>query len=96
MLVDVYADGTSINVADGVIRSSRRGRQHLTVRLSPVANRFAKGHKIRLDLAASHFPRIDINPHYRAGTSLTVLVGNKTRLTLPTRIQKKVKSQAEA
>ena len=32
------------------------------VELPPVANRFKKGHRIRVDIASSNFPRFDINP----------------------------------
>ncbi|MBM3531410.1 MAG: CocE/NonD family hydrolase [Alphaproteobacteria bacterium] len=34
----------------------------ITVRLPPVANLFATGHRIRVDIASSNFPRFDINP----------------------------------
>ena len=34
----------------------------ITVRLPPVANLFAVGHRIRVDVASSNFPRFDINP----------------------------------
>ncbi|MBM3546138.1 MAG: CocE/NonD family hydrolase [Alphaproteobacteria bacterium] len=32
------------------------------VELPPVANRFRKGHRIRVDIASSNFPRFDVNP----------------------------------
>lgn len=34
----------------------------ITVRLPPVANLFAPGHRIRVDIASSNFPRFDVNP----------------------------------
>jgi putative CocE/NonD family hydrolase len=34
----------------------------ITVPLPPVANLFAPGHRIRVDIASSNFPRYDINP----------------------------------
>ena len=35
----------------------------ITLRLPPLANRFAAGHRIRLDVASSNFPRFDVNPN---------------------------------
>ena len=35
----------------------------ITLRLPPISNRFAAGHRIRLDVASSNFPRFDINPN---------------------------------
>ena len=34
-----------------------------TIRLPPVSNRFQAGHRIRLDIASSNFPRFDVNPN---------------------------------
>jgi putative CocE/NonD family hydrolase len=34
----------------------------IAVELPPTANRFAKGHRIRVDIASSNFPRFDVNP----------------------------------
>ena len=34
----------------------------MTVKLPPVANLFAIGHRIRVDIASSNFPRYDVNP----------------------------------
>lgn len=31
--------------------------------LPPISNLFVKGHRIRLDIASSNFPRFDINPN---------------------------------
>jgi len=30
--------------------------------MRPVANRFKAGHRIRIDIASSNFPRFDVNP----------------------------------
>jgi putative CocE/NonD family hydrolase len=35
----------------------------VTIHLYPTANRFAKGHRIRLDVSSSNFPRFDVNPN---------------------------------
>ena len=34
----------------------------IAVELPPVANRFKAGHRIRVDIASSNFPRFDVNP----------------------------------
>ena len=34
----------------------------IRVMLMPTANRFLPGHRIRLDIAASNFPKFDVNP----------------------------------
>ena len=33
------------------------------IRLYPTSNIFKKGHRIRVDIAGSNFPRFDINPN---------------------------------
>jgi len=35
----------------------------LTVTLYPTSNVFKKGHRIRVDLSSSNFPRFDVNPN---------------------------------
>jgi len=72
-LVDVHPDGRAINVSEGMLRAPlRHGFERweeltpgqateLTVVLSPTANRFAAGHRLRLDITSSDFPRYDRN-----------------------------------
>jgi hypothetical protein len=35
----------------------------VVLRLPPTSNLFAAGHRIRLDISSSDFPRFDINPN---------------------------------
>jgi hypothetical protein len=35
----------------------------VAIHLYPTANIFAKGHRIRLDISSSNFPRFDVNPN---------------------------------
>jgi putative CocE/NonD family hydrolase len=35
----------------------------LTIRLYPTSNIFKKGHRIRLDVSSSNYPRFDVNPN---------------------------------
>jgi putative CocE/NonD family hydrolase len=72
-LVDVHPDGRAINLCEGVLRARYRssvsepslmtpGQVHeITVDLGPTANVFLPGHRVRLDITSSNFPRIDRN-----------------------------------
>ena len=80
-LIDVYppsADfpaGFDMNLTDGIVRASYRGRSHTRQFLTPgriysvlirpfdTANLVKKGHRIRLDISSSNFPRFDVNPN---------------------------------
>ena len=74
-LVDVAPDGYAVNLCDGIIRGRYRettDRQRLlepgtvyefTVDPGPTSNVFLKGHRIRLDISSSNFPRFDRNPN---------------------------------
>ena len=35
----------------------------ITITLYPTSNRFIVGHRIRLDISSSNFPRFDVNPN---------------------------------
>lgn len=64
-----------MNLADGILRARyRNGREkqvlmqpgtvyELVVEPYPTANLFKKGHRIRVDLSSSNFPRFDVNPN---------------------------------
>ncbi|MCA9963573.1 MAG: CocE/NonD family hydrolase [Anaerolineales bacterium] len=70
-----YPDGYEMNLVDGIIRARYRlgftEEQLLTpgeitavsITLPPTSNLFAPGHRVRLDIASSNFPRFDINPN---------------------------------
>jgi uncharacterized protein len=72
-LVDVWPDGRAYNVADGILRARYRdslsepspldpGRVYeVRVDLVATSNRFAAGHRIRLEVSSSNFPRFDRN-----------------------------------
>lgn len=72
-LVDVFPDGQALNVCDGIIRARYRGsRQNpelltpgevydYTIDLVATATRFPAGHRLRLELSSSNFPRFDRN-----------------------------------
>lgn len=64
-LVDVWPGGRAEILCDGILRHRDRPVDSglitgCTVRLGAVAHRFGTGHRIRLELAASNFPRFDL------------------------------------
>lgn len=74
-LCDVHPDGRSYNVADGIIRARyRTGEDSETflecdkpeefkIDLWATATTFLAGHRIRLQVSSSNFPRFDANPN---------------------------------
>jgi putative CocE/NonD family hydrolase len=49
---------------DGVPRQTVPGEtMELTIRLFATANLFKAGHRIRLDISSSNFPKFDVNPN---------------------------------
>lgn len=74
--------GFAMNLCDGILRACYRNGferaaplvpdevAEVTIRLFPTANRFLKGHRIRLEIASSNFPRFDVNPNFAAGQDL--------------------------
>jgi putative CocE/NonD family hydrolase len=39
------------------------GIYQVNITLPPTSNRFMPGHRIRLDISSSNFPRFDLNPN---------------------------------
>lgn len=70
-----WPDGFDLNVTDGIVRA--RFRESLkveklmvpgevypvTIKLYPTSNVFKKGHRIRVDISSSNYPRFDVNPN---------------------------------
>ncbi len=68
-----YPEGYALNLTDGVLRVKFRnswsapelmtpGQVYpITIRLYPTGNLFARGHRIRVDISSSNFPRLDVN-----------------------------------
>ncbi|ALS26590.1 X-Pro dipeptidyl-peptidase [Paenibacillus sp. 32O-W] len=74
-LVDVYPDGRSYNIAEGIVRASYRNGLaapepvtpgeviRYSISLGPTAAVFRQGHRIRLHICSSLFPTYDRNPN---------------------------------
>ncbi len=87
-LIDVYPDGRSFNMAEGILRARYRegtdkpkllepGKTYeLTIDLVGTSVEFQPGHRIRVDIASSHFPQFDRNPNtgeeFGKGTAVKV------------------------
>ena len=71
---DAWPGGFDMNLTDAIIRGRYRAtRDHavfltpgkiypFTIEPFPTANVFKKGHRIRVDISSSNFPRFDVNP----------------------------------
>ncbi|MBI1388165.1 MAG: CocE/NonD family hydrolase [bacterium] len=74
-LVDVYPDGRAMNLCDGIIRARYRNSNTDLELIEPgkayeyeidlwvTANVFKAGHRVRLEVSSSNFPRFDRNPN---------------------------------
>jgi putative CocE/NonD family hydrolase len=73
-LVDVHPDGYARNLTDGIVRARYRvpdrpapiepdRAYEFVIDLWATSNVFLKGHRIRLDVTSSSFPRWDRNPN---------------------------------
>jgi len=72
---DDYPDGFAMNLTDGLLRVRYRDSwEHpqlmnpgeiyaITIEAFPTSNLFQRGHRIRLDVSSSNFPRFDTNPN---------------------------------
>jgi hypothetical protein len=74
-LVDVFPDGRALNLTDGILRLRYRDSlekpelarpgeiYRVTISAGVTGNAFLKGHRIRLEISSSNFPRFDRNPN---------------------------------
>ena len=74
-LVDVFPDGTARALADGILRARYRNGPtspalltpgeptEITIDLGATSNLFKAGHRIRVEVSSSNFPRFDRNPN---------------------------------
>jgi len=70
---DEFTDGFALNLTDSICRARYRGNRNESdlvepgevyeyeFELYPTANVFKEGHRIRLDVSSSNFPRYDVN-----------------------------------
>lgn len=70
-----YPEGYAMNLTDGILRCRYRRSWEspemmqpgevvqISIEPMPTSNLFRKGHRIRLDISSSNFPRFDVNPN---------------------------------
>jgi putative CocE/NonD family hydrolase len=80
-LVDVFADGAARNLTDGILRLRYRNSLEIPELAKPgeayrieidagvTSNVFLAGHRIRLEISSSNFPRFDRNPNTGAAVA---------------------------
>jgi putative CocE/NonD family hydrolase len=85
-LVDVFPDGAARNLTDGILRLRYRNSleqpeaaapgeiYQIAVDAGVTSNVFLKGHRVRVEISSSNFPRFDRNPNTGAA------VAGETRL----------------
>ena len=101
-----WPNGFALNLTDGIVRMRYRDGSGVaklaspntivpvTIELYPTGNVFAAGHRIRLDISSSNFPRFDRNPNtgkpYAEADDVVVAVnslhfgaGHPSHITLP-------------
>ena len=93
-LVDVHPDGKAYNLCDGIIRAQYREGTEKPTLLEPdkatrfeidlwvTSNLFRRGHRVRLEVSSSNFPRFDRNPNSGKpfGTDTELLRAHQTIL----------------
>ena len=67
-LVDVHPDGRAYNVCDGLVRraypdGARAAPTEITAHLWPTSMLFRRGHRVRVEVSSSNYPRYDRNPN---------------------------------
>ena len=70
-----HPDGLAFNITDSIMRARYRNSwtkpefltpgqpYEFTFKLYPTSNVFKKGHRLRLDISSSNWPRFDVNPN---------------------------------
>ena len=88
-LTDVYPDGRSMLLRDGIVRMSlRESRKRYsfltpgeiypaTIETIPIAYTFQRGHQLRLILSATNYPRWELNTNRRDKTGAAKTADNK-------------------
>jgi hypothetical protein len=90
-LVDVYPDGTAVNLNNGILRASyRESLEHptplepgkiyrLEIKVWPTANLFLAGHRVRLEVSSSDYPQFAPNPNTGGSLATSVALVKATQ-----------------
>lgn len=91
-LIDVYPTGHAIHLSEGILRGRhRRGFEQadllepgevdeFRIEMAPTSNLFRKGHRLRIEISSSNFPRFDrnLNTGESIATGTRMAVANQT------------------
>jgi predicted acyl esterase len=82
-LSDVFPDGRAIQLQNGILRARYRGETpallepekiyRLEIDLWATANRFRRGHRLRVDITSADFPRFDRNANLGGGPGVAII-----------------------
>jgi len=67
-LIDVHPNGKAYNISDGILRRAYAKTQpsaseEIAIELWPTSMLFRRGHRIRIEVSSSNYPRYDRNPN---------------------------------
>jgi len=93
-LVDVFPNGYAMNLAEGIVRARYRCGTDRTelitpgevaeyrIQLNPTSNLFKRGHRIRIDISSSNFPRFsrNLNTGEDVATGIRMRIAHQTVL----------------
>ncbi len=93
-LVDVFPDGSAIHLSEGILRARHRKSlrtieflepgevDEFRINMAPTSNVFFKGHRLRVEISSSNFPRFDrnLNTAEQIGFGTTWQVAHQTVL----------------
>jgi hypothetical protein len=84
-LVDVHPDGYAQIVSDGIVETDAAAPNSTatyTIRMNPTATVFKPGHRIRLEISSSNYPRFPARPNTidPVGTAQNLVVADQTVL----------------
>lgn len=93
-LIDIFPDGYAMNVSEGILRTRYRNDDSrpellepgevtkLNIRMYATSMLFRKGHRIRVDISSSSFPRFsrNLNNGEPVATSTRIVVADQTVL----------------
>jgi uncharacterized protein len=80
-LVDVHPDGSAYNLSEGILRRRYEANTPTEIRIQmwPTSNVFRRGHRIRLDISSSSYPRFDRNPNTGRDVATETLTQSATQ-----------------
>ena len=84
-LIDVYPSGYAMHIADGQLRIQPTGKEitEVVIDLGYTSSLFTAGHRLRVDISSSNYPKFETNPH-NANNVVYHEPAHPSRIELPT------------